>query len=240
MRLGLGLSKYKNSVGGLVTPIDIGGLKAWYTFEASTVEDTAAGSISDGEEVGLVLDKSSNGFDLGQHPITLENRPLWVENAIAGEPGVEFDGTARRLYNDDALFTVSQPNTVIIVGKVDSVNNMYFYGAALGINNFGTRGNGAYRLYNGTVLEGGSVDTNYHYYTCITNGVSSIVRKDGVQIFSGNSGVLSRDGLVLGGDSGGAIFRLDGTIAEFVIWDGILAGDDLTNAEAYVASKYGL
>ena len=77
-----------------------------------------------------------------------------------------------------------------------------------------------------------------YYFTSVLNGSSSVIRENGVQIASGTVGATGLSGLVIASDSG--VFEAyDGYILELFCIPGT-SSTDITNAEAYLAAKWGI
>jgi hypothetical protein len=94
---------------------EVAGLVSWIEADSSIMEDTGAGSVEDGEEVGLVADKArSYNYDsmiAGEYPT--------YRDSIDGLPGLEFDGTndVVRGANDATLQAITDEITLAFVMK---------------------------------------------------------------------------------------------------------------------------
>jgi len=77
-----------------------------------------------------------------------------------------------------------------------------------------------------------------YYFTSVFTGGSSIMRENGVQIASGPVGATGLSGLVIASDSGGGE-AYDGYFLELFCIPGT-SPTDITNAEAYLAAKWGI
>lgn len=99
--------------------------------------------------------------------------------------------------------------------------------------------NGSY-IYAGTILKAGNVpDNKWHLWSAFFNGGSSIVRTDMVQAATGNAGTQGLDTMNVGGQTGGGN-RLQGGLAELLVFHSNLSSQDIFLVETYLTNKYKL
>jgi len=211
-------------------PRSIAGLAAW--FDAA---DASSVTISTG--VSQWNDKSGNGRNATQG--TGNNQPAYT---IAGQNGkniLTFDGTNDFL--STAGFTLSQPHTDFIVFRynsgfgtvVDGFNpNRAALARSVGL---------LWQMTTSTTLNSGSAiaDTNWHALGLVFNTTSSEMFADGVSVATGNAGTANLStGYILGCFNGtGAFFN--GSIAEVLLYSGVLSSSRIATVNAYLKAKWG-
>lgn len=232
--------------GSLSSPAALGGLIAYYradtgTYQASTCT-TAAAATND--PVGCWQDQSGNGYNLVQ--ATDGARPVLTLNALGGLPAITWTVAGTQwLKNADFGRTYSQPNTIIIVGKLGSDKSKYFYDGATNNTSVlrGSVGQTVYSFYAGSNVDGSiASDTNYHVHTVVFNGASSTHRIDQVADGSGNAGAGALAGFTLGGRAdGGSGVQADGAaVTEVYIFNAALPDYQIQQAENLLKARYGL
>jgi len=172
-----------------------------------------------------------------------------VQNSKHGLLSVNANGT----FMTTAGFTVSQPFMIFAAVKMVTITTGSGFpflcdcsttGAGGRPIVFTCRGDNTSRpaLYAGADLfatSGLLIPTNPYYFTCVFNGASSVMRENGVQIASGGAGALGVTGLIISANSGANTDSLNGYYLELFCISGT-SGTDITNAEAYLASKWSI
>ncbi len=208
-------------------------------------------SVGDGNPVETWTSREGNSYEFTQG--TAANRPLLDADGIGGKPAVDFDGINDGLLRaNDGLMNFGTGNFSIFVAFKDpkpSVSSVIFAKDSLS-------GSGAHVLiynssqvvnyWNGSsaIVAGDASDGNPHYFGYIRSGTGSgqfASRWDGAQI---NTGVENRNlnntrSIAICAGSNG----LDGDtslIAEIIVYSAAISGDDLTNLESYLSSRYGI
>jgi len=170
-----------------------------------------------------------------------------IQNGKHGLLSVNANGT----YMATAGFTRAQPFMIFAAVKVNSPTPGSGYeniinGATTSSGNrpiiYSAGDGGLPELAAGGTLLGatsGNVQLGLPYYfTSVFNGSSTVMRENGVQIASGTVGATGLTGLVIASDSGdGQAF--DGYILELFCIPGT-SSTDITNAETYLAAKWGI
>lgn len=205
---------------------------AWYDIsDRTTLYQDAAGTTpvtSDGDPVGLVLDKSGNGNHLSQSVSAA--RPTY--RAGGGLHWLEADGvddTLRAQYAAD----LAQPSTIVHAGS--SSGDVY-----LGSHTSSTSRN-LFRsdsIYAGAFLNF-TKTTDDACRTAIFNGAGSAVRKNGVQVASGNAGTQASAGITLFSDYNLAPWY-PGKLYSLLVVGGLLTSQELLLSETYLAKRAGV
>ena len=220
----------------ITDPTDIAGLQVWLNGGGTYWQDSArtTGASSDGDPVGAWDDASGNANHVLQ--ATSGNRPTLQTAEINGVAAVQFGGS--HWLKVAFAGVVGQPTTIALVGKTAaSTTNegKLFDGDAA--RQLLDESAGAWRLYAGNVVTGGTADDDWHTFVARFNGASSSLRVDGAGVIAADAGVINLDGLTVGADPAGNT-GLTGFVAELVVYDSALAGANLTDLEAYFAAKY--
>lgn len=219
----------KRSSGGSLTPDQIAGLQLWYAANAIT------GKV-DGDALTSWTDAGSQGKNLAE----ATNPPSYRTNVINSLPVVRFDGTNDTL-TAASITAIAQPLTVFMVVKSNNLSKDRYWDTRItGRTLFGNDTSG-YELYAGSsVLTGGSRDTSFHIFTVVYNGASSIARRDGTSIITGNPGAGSMTPeFVVGSDGLGGDF-LSGDVAECGVYNVSLSTANHNALGQGLATKYGL
>lgn len=222
-------------VGGAPTakaPNQISGLQLWFKADAIT-------GLVDGDPVTTWDDLGTLTRNLTQSNAT--NKPTYKTGIVNSLPVVRFDGSNDRM-NTASFTAITQAFTVFVVAKSTALTGAQYFDAT---NRplFGTNATPRHTFYAGSSIltSTSAADTNWHVYTCIFNGASSVARRDGTSIITGNPGVQSLTDLYVGGDPLSATSApLNGDIAEICVYTSALSQSDHNALGAYLAAKYGL
>ena len=219
----------KRSGTSSLTPDQISGLQLWYAANAIT------GKV-DGDTLTTWTDAGSQLKDLTE----ATNPPSYRTNVINSLPVVRFDGTNDTL-KTSTITSIAQPLTVFMVVKSNNLSKDRYWDTRItGRTLFGNDSSG-YELYAGSsLLTGGTRDTSWHIFTVIYNGASSVARRDGTSIISGNPGTgAMTPEFVVGSDGLGADF-LSGDVAECGVYNVALSTANHNALGQGLATKYGL
>jgi len=179
----------------------------------------------------------SQGSDVNSLPDSEQNDDLTVN---AGQTTLKTDAQNNlnvvRLDGDDGLIasgvSVSQPFHVFIVFRLNSVStsaNEHIIAAESTDVRF-LNESGVYRAESGSILRGGTPDTNYHIASLLFNGANSVVRIDGSDLLSGDLGTLSLGGFRVGEFYDGGFF------ADMEFGEGLIYDADKTSEQSDIES----
>ena len=227
--------------GAAFSPADISDLYAWYDMsEVSTITKDGSNRVSKVENK-----EGTTARDLLQS--TGGDQPLWVSASRNGLDVVDFDDD-RWLQTSSALTEIDQPVTAFIVLETpagDAGNDKWWYNSHSDTSqNFATYSNEdaadtfAVRVSN--VLDVSFADGAgvWQYVTTQFNTTATKLRMNGVEKLSGDVGTEGFSGLFLGGysDIGN---NLNTPIGEFIIYNKLVSGSELTSMETYLKDKWG-
>ena len=213
------------------SPVDLVSLGLWYDFsDASTITES-------GGFISQVDDKSSNN----NHAV----------QAVGGDQPIYNTTTLNGL--NTALFNVSKfmtsLNSITFDGNITvfivfnnmgtvGINNNFFRAStnAGAVTYINSTSSNRYAMFNGAVLQSSTVASNdTAILTSVFNGVNSELKRNGVQIASGNTGVLSvTQTLQLANDF------TNGEIAEFIFYNRVLSSSEILKIENYLSNKWGI
>lgn len=218
---------------GLFNPLGLSGLQLWLDASAIT-------GLADADPVGTWADLSGNGNDATQ--ATAAKKPVYKVNILNGRPVVRFDGTDDELRTGD--LALSQPNTLVLVGKVSialTADQGLFDGQGTSRHLLAADDpSDDWRIFAGNLLaSANAVDTSFHVFTAIYDGASSLLRKEGTQILSGNAGAQALGVATIGALAASVNF-LNGDIAEVIVYNRALSTAEQQRVERYLSVKYGI
>ena len=229
------------SVARAWSPPDIPSLGAWYDpSDLTTMFQDAAGTTpvtAAGQPVGLILDKSGNGYHASQSTSTA--RPLFQIDG-GGNAYLSFDGV------DDFLICISitlpQPYTVFVGVHVLATNGCIHcsLGAGMSISQIIAPFGNAIDMYAGSHLSGGPAIgfDNPVVLALVYDGASAYNRKNGVLNASGDVGTDGVVGnLMVGSDN---YTFLNGKIYQFILGAAAYDAATVLEAETWVADKTGV
>jgi hypothetical protein len=183
-------------------------------------------------------DKSGNGYDLDQSTST--NQPVTNSATINGLNVIDFGSND---FLQTAAFTsaITQPITHFVVVKRDSDWGWVFDGLAVNETDLWMSSQGAWNIgasSNIGVL--GYLDTEVHIMRAEFDGVNSALYMDGFPILTGNTGSGGMTGLTVGSFYAGTSAYFNMKYCEHFIVEGTLTGEEIFNAESYLADKWGI
>ena len=217
----------------------------WNATVAAQITDAGSGHTSDWTEyhgspnpaLGFVL---SQGTD-ARRPITGTR----TQNSLNV---LDFDGTDDRLIGGGAFntFTLAQPFTVYIVclsdDGADSTRQVMFDRiTTTGITIEKTAAN-VWAMNAGTALASATAPTTAaQYFTATFNGASSVLRRNGTQIASGNAGTngFSGNSFAIGYATGATAFW-DGWIGEVILSGAADSAGVVAQMETYLSTKWNI
>jgi hypothetical protein len=185
----------------------------------------------------------------------LANQPLWVSGVLNGLPVMRFNGTNSDFGLPDFIFSVNYSTNLLtqmealVVLKVGT----NLTAGAHSLWRFGDAGDLEYPNGSGHVVDGtasGNVDddlgvpaqplTSYHVYEVAggatwTAWINGQMQGSLANIYGGSSFPLG-----LGYDSGGGNHYFNGDVAEVLVFNRTLSGDERLAVGSYLISKYGL
>jgi len=222
------------------SPEDISNLYAWYDMsEVATITKDGSNRVSKVENK-----EGTTARDLLQS--TGGDQPLWVSADRNGLDVVDFDGD-RWLQTASALTEISQPVTIFIVLETPAGDSSqrWFYNTHSDVSqNFATYCNegGAdtsammvdNQLYVTFIAGAGS----WQYVSTQFNTTDSKLRYGGVEILSGDLGTNGMSGSILGAWKYNGNW-IETPVGEFIIYDKLVSGSELTSMETYLKEKWG-
>lgn len=219
---------------------------AWFAAYWAEGTEFDAEGYSDGNSVDNWPDEVGTN-DLTN--ATAAEQPVFRSSvaALNNKPAIEDDGVDDHLDSPD--FTdLTQPNTIVIVGKVDGDLSQFqpFVDAAP----VDTTGRHTVGIINtpidwiisaGTNQTGSAADTNAHLFIATFDGVSSTLEVDGVEDIAADAGADTLGSLRLFHNFSDSTLRpLNGKIAFAGIKDGTLTAQEKADLEAWAADHYGI
>lgn len=196
-------------------------------------------TLADTDPVETWPDESGNSRDASQG--TAGKRPLYrLEVTPSGLPAVRFDGTDDRMVT--GAFSLSQPNTVFIVGKgagVSASSRPFIDGIASTARHYiGFNGTTEWLMNaGGSSLTASGQDGNYHVFRGLFNGASSSLHIDGVSTVTGDPGSHACGGLSIGARWDDSNF-LSCDVARILVYDGTLTAGEITDVRGYLTDLY--
>ena len=215
------------------TPPTVAGLTLHLdSSDASTITKDGSNLVS------AWNDKSGQANHITQ--ATGSKQPLWVDRVQDTLPIIRFDGTDDFLkiasWSGGALAT----STSYMVFNPTSSGSTWFDSAinrTVWLMNSGTN---AFQMYSGTNMQSTAtvVIDEWIYCQIVSAGASSIIRRDGITIATGDTGSQSFNGIYLGSGQNTAYSPID--VAELLVYEGTHSTSDRDVIEAYLKKKWGL
>jgi len=233
-------------VQGIWTPLQLflaGVLGFWFDpSDLSTLFQDAAGTIpvtADGDPVGLMLDKSGNGYHASQS--VSGSRLVYRTDGVLH--WLEFNGVNSYI---DVDITASQPISLTLSALFANTNTTFVYSTTdstgsvrsdlLTVNDFKPD----YRIYSGGSVIANSFFTPGEEATLSTlhNSASSYIRKDGSLISSGNAEAQGLSGFRLGASYNTGL-HFNGRVYGIYLRQAVPSESELTKIESYFSSLRG-
>ena len=206
----------------------VAGYAAWY--DATKITGSA-----DGAALAAWPDSSGNGWDLSRTTTPVTYYSTTSAQLVNGKPTVQFGGGKMR---NTGFGGWTQPTFVFLVIKPAATSNQTIMtaGGSVEITMFGGQWEAD---AGGSLMQGGTPDTNAHVLTVQFNGTTgSYIRVDGTQVASSTAaGTATGGGLDLAGPTGTA---LAGAYCEVILYRGVaLSAGNVTAVEGYLKSRWG-
>jgi len=204
----------------------IPGLATWH--DAS---DEATVTVATG--VSQWNDKSGNSRHATQS--TANNQPSYASTRN-GRRVLTYDGANDTMRT--TVFALNQPSTMFVVANCTTNTNIIdgFLSTRAGV---ARRASGHWAIYAGIDLFDGTSDSAWNVLECETNGASSSLRVNGVQIISGNAGAQNCTGGLSFGSYNNTGSYMTGDMGEVITTNGILSASTLAAIRAYLKAKWG-
>lgn len=217
-------------------PSDIPNLIAWFDSNAITGKN-------DGDDIETWLDQSGNGNYVTQP--TFLSRPKYRVNIVNGRPIVRFDGADASMQSSDFVRgELTQPYAVIMAFKHRAPSTWdYMCDGNADANRtiIGIRGStNTWSLMAGQWIDGGTPNTSWHILLGIINGGSSVLREDGVQVGSGDTGSHAIDGVTLGSDNDQVVGHTQLDLMHWMAYDKLLSPAETDVIESFLAEELGI
>jgi hypothetical protein len=218
----------------------VGGDDLPYTTGLHARYDASAISASNNDTLSTWADLSGNGRT-ATAPSGQE--PRFLTNVLNGRPVVSFKASATKRMATESWTALSQPNTIIFVGKADSGQtfSVLFDGISSNNRHYVSRNNSATQLlfFAG---EAQALSVNMEtakIMSVLFNFNSSRVRLNGGSATNGTFGIHTLTGLMLGNRHASDFFSCD-YIAELLLYDHNVAVADLNDIGNYLGTKWGI
>ncbi len=208
---------------GPFDPSDVPDLLMWLKADAIT-------GLSDGDKVSTWPDASGNGKHATQS--SNSKKPKYRTNQVNGLPAVEFDAS-----NDGMSTSANSPTTTTIIavyksrtgasGKLLNAGFSFFMGPYVSF----------YRNYTFAYVNGPAVTSGRWITQTLRQSSSSAeLHIDGA--FVGSTGSVSNPGSILLARQGTYGERLDGSIAEVLVYSRTLTDTELSDVHDWLSNKY--
>lgn len=234
----------------VITPLDISGLRCWYTVDTLS-------SLADGAAVASWPDSSGNGLTMAQG--TSGNRPtVDGTNLLNGRRIVAFDGSNDFLSVAGSISPSSGQWSAFVVAKVDTVSGVH----SIFDNDEGTGSNRIAQIVrtNGTAAEaiafntgpsaftdgGGTTISTSTYFLFTAVRTSSAIEmwvnqsSGGSTATTGTPATASTTRLTLGGGALGPSQFLNGRIAEVVGYSKAVSSIERSVIESYLKARFAI
>ncbi len=226
-------------------PESISNMRAWYD-----VSDPAAVSRT-AENINTLTDKSGNLNSISQG--NGARMPHWIDAVQNSLPIARFTTEDYLEKNNFASGKHTQPNTILVVCKMPTsvnsgvqawvfssptttVDRQDFFREDVG-NTDGYGINADTDLIDNVETID---DTNILLYTLVYDGVSSSIKKSGVEIISGDAGTSQIGGLALNANEPVSIRSGGMDFGELILYNKLLTAQEESDLETYFNTKWGL
>lgn len=212
----------------------------WLMADAGVYHDLGVTLALNGQTVPQWNDQSASGYNVTNLTGVGANQPTFATGQLNGLPTVKFGGSA---FLNNSTRAVTQPVTFIVVIKFNNgpnvLDQLFIKGlAGSPVLGFGRTKSGT----NACIFSGGPAVTDsyltnggFRLITFVANGASSVIRVDGVQTMTGDSGSGVMNQFFIGSD--GSTFD----VAEVIKYENAVPSNaGILADEAYLRSKWGL
>lgn len=204
--------------------------KPYFWSMASQVEKDVSNYVS------KMIDISGNG----NHPIqgTQINKPLWVDDELNGYPVLRFNES--NWLKCQYPTTINQPITIFALWRKSNAGN-YACFCNYSSSYFDLQSNGTGVQIHAGVTLGYTKTSPFDFIlsSSIFNSTASKIFENGALLMSGNVGSGIMNGITIGALCNNT-WKLNGDIAEIIIYNKLLSNIDRKNVETYLMNKYGL
>ncbi len=193
--------------------------------------------LSSGDPVATWPDTSGNARDASQ--ATSAKRPTWVTGVLNGKAVVRFDVT------DDGMVTgLTQSSGEFSVWVVFNYRNASVGNrrAVQGSNNWliGPYA-GKHQTFNGNFLpDGPTVVQNVFVERVLTQSATVAEHFVGNTSYGTRTASPAYPGVMGLGSGGGIVEQLDGDVAEFMVFSGVLSAGNRSDLHGYALAEYGI
>lgn len=221
------------AIGGW-TPASLSNLLGWYSPEGLDSQ-----GYSDTDTVTTWPDSSANGNDL-----TNTGTPVYSVNQIGSYPGVIFNRASGDTLVSGTISAISPPVHLFLVFEqntwTDGERITSFQNSTVRFSIMQDNVSPEMKMHNGaatfaTNSSNASID-NYRFCEALFDGATSSISNNGEAPLTGNTGANTSTTIQLSNSVVGAGF----TITEFIVVDGEVPSDELTELRSYINTKYGL
>ncbi|MCP4328413.1 MAG: hypothetical protein GY791_08255 [Alphaproteobacteria bacterium] len=238
--------------GSAFNPDNIASLVGWYESGVSTLTDAGGGKCSE------ISDESTSG--IGNLVQTVDaDRPLIVSDVQNGRPGLRFDGLGDHLkkasVTGTGIFNANTFHFFIVIKKlsVQFNQNLIVWGSSSTDRIFISPGDGgtiyfdygsAFAARLSTAIPGSGWNDAWIAWEGYRDGGTMLMNHNGSLLASdtGNTGNLTASNTKdfrLGEHYTGT-FDFEGDFGAALLFNEVLAGDDLTNVRTYLSDNWGV
>lgn len=232
------LASARHAVAGSgVLPTDYGNLSAWWKADAIT-------GLADGAALSPWVDSSGSGYNA---TATGTQRPTYRTSQVGGLPALDFDGaddwlnsSAPSNGNEQTLFAVVRLDTIGLPMMIRGAAG----GGALSMEITDTGNLALANAGSAPTVTSAALSTGVWYILAGSASASldfMRVRVGGVQTAATWTGTAATvRGTRISNNTANNGGRLDGKIAELIVYQALRSDAEIVAIEGYLAAKYGL
>ena len=221
------------------------GVETWVGPQNGVLDEAAAIAAAGATRGYIKTVKGAMGF-FDIHQYDHGDQPYIVDAGVVqkdgGKPCAVSSGTSCRINSPALLDIISQPNTLFVVGNNGSATTACFCTGLTSAGSNRLRGIGSlWQMYAGFNVQsatGWSINQSV-LLSGLFKGSNSVLRKDGAQIATGNSGPRPLDGVTVMNLEGPTIYQPIEKWQEYVIYDGDESAN-FTAIEDNINDFYGI
>ena len=237
---------------GFPIPLGPGGittnLRMWLKADAEVYTDAGATLAVNNDAVQQWNDRSVSEFDVFQ--MTGGTQPIYQTDAINFNPALVFDGAKSMNSTLSGVIGDDNPYTKIVVHRYDNAfarNNLLSGGGGSTHAMWYDASNalkGSHDSGTSNFLDGGATTTEQYYIGSIryddTGSLLNYSRIDGEVVDSNTTNASFTDSGPIYVGSFNGTFRLNGQIAEAIVFDRAISDADAQIIDSYLGIKYGI
>lgn len=237
-----------------ITPPPLSGMLLWWSADVGA--NCSGVACTNGGTQNSWADQSGNG-NTGTLTPSISSPcvgSVFNTSQINGKPAVTFNGNTTA--GSETCFSVGNSGVGLNNKSATSMFVVEKLASTAVVNTLASGGSGAIQWASTTSKEQqgvkacvsilgtgtGASDTSWHQLNLTYDGTNIFLRKD--RSADGNAApavAITSNWLTLGVNlCGGGIQTMDGQIAEFILYNRVLSGGEITTVETYLNSKYGL